>query len=292
MRDSSAVGNKTTASVVAHGGIATMDRSLLTFNDRTGLRAEDGANVTLTDVELSHNGGGGLVVNSNATVTIDHSAGCTFPCNLIAENTEQGIRQTSGTVHVHRARIAENTAEGIQLTGGSLEVHRSEITENGAFTNVHGIEVNSGGDALIRNSVIDQQPGHGVRAFGGNADVVQTTLVGNGRSAVYYSGSATGTITNTIIRSNGAASRVEGQADVVADCLRAAAFAVHSSATYAETNRVIRNPEFADEIGRDYRLTAASTAVTDACTTGVRPDFDGNGQLGTAFDMGAFEYVP
>ncbi|HMF41591.1 MAG TPA: choice-of-anchor Q domain-containing protein [Polyangia bacterium] len=59
------------------------------------------------------------------------------------------------------------------------------------------------------------------------------------------------------------------------------------------TNSTSGAPAFADAVGGDFHLTAASPAVDHGKTTAATTDADGNPRpQGTAFDIGAYELVP
>ena len=268
LSDSTLQNNIDSAALVVDGGTATLTDCLLSSNGRTGARLMGNAAVSLAEVKLDDNGYRGLVVWDTASATFSQPSGCAFPCNSMQRNGREGIRQTGGTVVVRGAWIGEN--------GGNTW---------------HGVRVSGSGSSMtIENTILDLHERDAVHALGGTVNVTQATVVGNDKGLHY--GGASGSVTNSIFRKNVVASDVDAGSTVSIDCLLDDFNMVqHPGGTIITSGLPLTGfPFFMDREGRDYRLTVNSGSVVDQCSTGVRPDMDGNSLQGAAYDAGAFEF--
>ena len=261
-------GSLNSAGITADGGTVTVEESAVSSNTRSGMHLHSGADATLRNASVSDNTKRGLVISGSTTqVTFEQPSPCTYPCNEVSDNGDEGVRLSGATLDMYGVRLRGNGLDGIRMFSGDATVTNSVVALNGDV----GMELSGSAEATVHH----------------------VSLIDNTDAAMTFADNAEGDVSNTLIFSNGAASRADDNAVVALDCGRSAAFATSGSASVT-TNNWTSSFTFglAGQGGQNYRLSnVPGSVLVDRCPTGTRPDMDGNGVVND-YDVGAFEFQP
>ena len=143
---------------------------------------------------------GVLCSDQNDTATI----ALTLRNSLVRYGTEHGVQITDCTVDVSNSTISNFTKNGVSSSGGTLSLSETAIENNAAG----GLDQSSG-SATVANSLVSHNGASGslfggIRILGGDASIVNATLIGNqsktsGTSGILGNTSGVVLVFNTVV---------------------------------------------------------------------------------------------
>lgn len=272
--------------IASSGGSLTLDQVMVNDSTNDAIVVTD-TTVTITDSQLLNAGGVALVVDeASGTSTVDVS-------DTKFDKNDQAIVVDAGTVDVADSEVYNHvTAPAVTATSSdaALNVRRTRIQFNATGGGVAFVgaaaHAEGGGSVLLENVLVTGHPAGGPAVgaadSGSLMDVVHGTVADNGGRGMEVTASADLAVTNSIDRSNGSPSRTALGTTLTADCVNMTR-PVGGGTKTSIAPVFPGNPMF----NADYTLNAASDSV-DQCTSGTRPDLDGNDVVGD-YDQGALE---
>ena len=138
----------------------------------------------------------------------------------------------------------------------------------------------------------------GVSSSASNAKVYNNTLYNNASFGIGLSGGSGHQVKNNILWQNCRASACGYATTEFGDGDRSTGSTISNNVCTSSITgcSVVSNPLFLDPISNNFRLQSGSPAINkgaDLTSEGISRDFDGVSRpQGSAFDIGAFEYVP
>jgi hypothetical protein len=162
-------------------------------------------------------------------------------------------------------------------------------------------------NVLIRNNVVFSNTTNGivVRSDSKDVYVYNNTVYGNDGDgiSINYGGMADGTIDGIVIRNNLLDTSGHGTVYHVNNAVDEPTVSLDHNLYWpgppnlnhvSDAHPVTGDPQFVDPAGQDFHLLSASPAIDAGVTiTQVTDDLDSNPRpLGSAYDIGAYEYVP
>ena len=217
--------------IYTSGGSLTLDNCTVTQNHKSGIIARN-ANLNIIGSDISHNGINGIValkcqlMLNNVQVTDNGISGVVVDsCEniLIKTSVFEGDSATAISLQNSSGKIEDITAKangtGIRVTSGSLEINRAKLTDNikyglwvlnhGVATakatefanNKYGVRSDNGKFELDTCKVVSNSR-YGIYLAGGECSVSHSTIAYNGAHGIYAEGGEGELTHNLIYRNN------------------------------------------------------------------------------------------
>ncbi len=266
-----------------------------------GLRVEEGAVLTLTDVVVRDNRSsedGGGIANAGALIVRDSRISNNSAEDLGGgvSSGERGMSQEA-TVLLERSTVAENTSFG---GGGGFAINGPTIVRQSTLSgNVDGggaILVGTGGSLLLENSTVSGNDEMGLLVLGGQAAVVSSTFAENDgpgdapgiNNVSEPGGSGSVTVTGSVVADGcyGGVASGGGNIDALGSC------GFEEPTDQSSVDPKLR-PLSANGGATETHLPRAGSPAIDAVEAGPPADQRGVARpQGAGFDSGAVEVGP
>jgi hypothetical protein len=200
-----------TGAILIGDGVITISNSnfgidALTGNDWTGLHAESGSDISLTDVIASYNGNNGAYLEAEGNITITDS---TFDENVnVSSPADPGLYANSNGGNISLTNVNANSNDygaGVVLEtngAGSINVTGGNFDSNGSF----GIQAKSENGDITLDGVtasLNAVKGAYLNAYGtGNIFVNNSVFIENGSYGI-YAGTSEGNISLDLVTVTG-----------------------------------------------------------------------------------------
>lgn len=144
------------------------------------------SNVKLKDIEISGAEKSGILVDESSTLELE---------NVFIRLNKGSAVSSKGNLKINNVKIDEN-GQGV-LTNSEFDIKNSVISNNDG----PGVRVlqSSGAVGDISNTIINDNEGEGVFVEGGDTSVDKVTVVGNGKGIVQKDGASI-SVTNTVVQ--------------------------------------------------------------------------------------------
>lgn len=212
------------------------------------------------------------------------------PTILDAQSLTSGLATVDGESGTIDGFTITGNQSGVHVSGGTLTIRHCIIRDNPAF----GVNA-SDEDAVIIDSCLIYGNGTGVKTSPNNtaATFLNTTITGNSVKDADIDGRTNPlTVQNSVIWPSEFAPVLDG---TIPNITNSIIFTTNVAILNSIGSDVlITTPIFADSVSDDYRLRPDSPGVDQGADTGtVTTDITGAARtMGSATDMGAFEYDP
>ena len=177
-------------------GSASLSRTTLRWHRQQGIRVEGNGRLALEDVEVSDNGGEGILIG-NASL---HAAGLTVARNGVLEDAapRSGVVASGGgeqSLRLERFAVTDNRRHGLELDGweGTVELADGRVTANAG----DGIRVYASSRLDAEGVAISDNAATGLAVRRAAAALAECSVAGNGAAGVSIGTGTTASIAHT-----------------------------------------------------------------------------------------------